>query len=178
MLPRDDQRERLGKQVLVGDIRRIAGHEAEADVQAPRLQFGLDAARGALLDADGYARIVARHAFEHRQHPGHMQRGNDPEVDVPGHEFRDVVHRRASLFELVQHYFGAAPERRAGLRELHPLADAPEERRTQDALELRDLLGHARLRDAQALGGAREVLGRRDGEEIAQVPDLDALIHH
>src|SRR5690606_14704392 len=173
---RNDQRKRLRNETLVANIRRVVRHEPETEIEPPRLDLRLDAARSELMDADRHAGIGARHFAEHRRHPREMKRRNHTDIDAPHDEAGNVVDGAARSVELAEHDLGALTKGRARLRKKHALADALEQRSAQRRLELRDLLGNARLRNPQALRRAREILGLGDGQKIPQMSNLD-LVH-
>jgi hypothetical protein len=114
---------------------------------------------------------------EERRDPRKMQRRNHTDVDSAAEKAGNIAHRIAGIVQLAQHDFGTLAERRTRLGQEDTLAYSPKQWRTQRTLELGDLLRDTRLRDLQALGGAREILGFRDRQEISQMTDFDRLTH-
>ena len=109
-------------------------------VHAPGLDLRLDVARGGFMHAHGESREVAGQGLEYGRHPGYMERRNHPDVHAAAEQRVDVVDRRAGLFRIAQHDFGASAKRHTCFGEEYALADAAEQRRAQQSLELRDLL--------------------------------------
>ena len=70
---------------------------------------------------------------------------------------------------------GPVEQRLAGQRQLDLVRGAPEELDADELLERADLPAQRRLRQVQLLGGAPEVELLGDGDERAQVPELDGV---
>src|SRR5437764_1437160 len=80
------------------------------------------------------------------------------------------------LPEAASHPAGVAIQRRAGLGQLDPLAQAVEEGQTEGLLELLHLVGDGRLTELEALRGEAEAGQVGDGFERAQLPKRDRAL--
>jgi hypothetical protein len=84
-----------------------------------------------------------------------------------------VARRRERLVEASQHGRQGAGELSAGGRQRDASARADEERRSELALELVDAVAERRGSDGELPGGAGEVELVRDGQEVAELAQLD-----
>jgi hypothetical protein len=79
------------------------------------------------------------------------------------------------------HFFdgaaGAFGEELAGEGQLDAAGGAVEETVAEELFEAFDLLAERGLGDSEAFGGAAEVQRFGDGQEVAEVAELDLLIH-
>jgi hypothetical protein len=107
------------------------------------------------------------------------EHGRADEADVEGADFSAA--NAAGLFDvamdIAEGALGAFEEVLAGGGEADGARGAVEERVAKDLFELADLLGERRLGEVETLGGTAEVQLFGDGDEVAEVAELDVSIH-
>jgi len=91
---------------------------------------------------------------------------------VAAHQPAELLDGLADPFERGER--GARVRQHGGARvsEPHGLGGAVQERLAQLALELADLRTHSRLADVHSFGGAREVRGLDDGDEVLELANV------
>ena len=99
-----------------------------------------------------------------------------PHAHAAAHELAaDRLRHGDRLVDPAQDAPGPVEQRLAGQRQLDLVRGAPEQLDADELLERADLPAQRRLRQVQLLGGAPEVELLGDGDERAQVPELDGV---
>ncbi len=105
------------------------------------------------------------------------RRGDEADVETPLLAAPDPRCLLDVRTDLAQEVPAPLEERLARGRQRDAARRADEERASDQLLELADLLGERRLGHVQAAGRAAEVELLRDGDEVAQVPELELRVH-
>jgi hypothetical protein len=99
-----------------------------------------------------------------------------PHAHAATHELAaDRLGHGDRLVDAAQDAASPVQQRLAGQRQLDLVGGAPEQLDADELLERADLPAQCRLRQVELLGGAPEVELLGDGDERAQVPELDGV---
>jgi hypothetical protein len=89
----------------------------------------------------------------------------------------EATHQFQIVLNFLQGAARALRQKLAGESQLHSARGAVENAMAEQFLEALDLLAERRLRDAQLGGRLTEMQGFRDRQKIAEMTELDGLIH-
>ena len=159
--------------VLRGQV-GVDGSEDEVDVAGVECGEQLSDEAGAQRERDAW--VAGGEAGEGG---GQVERAEDrrgAEGDSAAQGRGELGEVGAGAVEFAEHPPGPGQEQLAGLGERDPPCGAGEQGDAELALEVPDLRGDRRLRDAQPLGGAGEAAAARDRVEVPQLPQLHLLI--
>ena len=145
--------------------------QPEVDVaRAQRVELGRRELVGHHLQRD--ARQVLLHDAGDARQLVEGGRAGEGDAQQARAALGDAAYAAHGVLEAVDHSLGLGAEERPGRGQADLAGGAGEQGRTELGLELPDRVGQGGLGDVQLLGGATEVTGLGDGEEVTQVAQL------
>src|SRR5581483_2567314 len=114
---------------------------------------------------------------EQRRHERDIENRHDAEMQRAARAARFAREFLEEMLELPQNRAGVFLENLSARRKQNAFSAALEKRDAQLRLEIAHLLRDARLRDAEPIRRAAETAGLGDSEEVAEVPDVERIVH-
>ena len=150
--------------------------ERERDVEAAVGQHLEHPLRRALAQSDLDVGKAGGEAGDHRRDVELAAEQHRADVHVPAREAAQLVDVAAQRVGLGEHCAGAGRDQLARLGRHHRSRRAAQQLDAELLLEPAHLVRQGRLRDAQLVGGAREMAVPRDRLEVAKLTELDRYI--